>query len=73
MNSEVIMREYSWTTLVKKADSDFGKKDVAYEFSNGRKFDDTPSYSQTFTIWDPDYKGHPQTIWDGGATDWDTR
>lgn len=73
MSSEVVINHYSFAALVRKADGNPNEKDPGYEFSNGRKFRDTPGYSQTFTIWDPDSNNRPQTFWDGAATDWDTR
>lgn len=53
---------------------DWLKKDVAYEFSNGRKFA-APEPEGSFyavsvssaTIWD-----NGLTVWDDGLTDWDT-
>lgn len=72
MSSDVVMNSYSWSGLVQKADPKFDQKDPGYEFSNGRKFGDTPGYSQSFTTWDPDTNNRPQTHWDGAATDWDT-
>ena len=37
-NDNITVREYDWRSLVVLYDPDHYKADVAYEFSNGRKF-----------------------------------
>ena len=41
MADEPVTREYNFLSLVLAADPDHYKPDVAYEFSNGRKFEST--------------------------------
>lgn len=38
MSTKVRTKKYKWGSLVRKADPDWRRKRVVYEFSNGRKF-----------------------------------